>query len=113
MKTIDGKIYEHDTHSHLGHLIYVDFLEVYDKNSNRELELGYGKTIHKLAMSDHIKRIFGAYYELDLALKPVGVITKNINSITRTINASHIIINAAHNKLQLKLYKKLIQHVYA
>jgi hypothetical protein len=107
VKKINGKIYEYDPHSPLGHLIYVDFLEIYN---NRELELGYGKIFHKLTKPDHIKRIFGAYYEPDRTLKPVkGIKTKNINSYTRTINASHILINAAHNKLQLKLYHQLIE----
>lgn len=106
VKKIDGKIYDFSPKD-IGHLIYVDFLEVYN---NRELELGYGKTIHKLTKPGHIKRIFGAYYEPDLTLRPVqGVTTKNINPYTRTINASLIIIYAAHNKLQLKLYNQLIE----
>lgn len=59
VKKNEDKIYEFDSED-LGHLIYVDFREV---NLDKELELGYGRTIHKLKKIDHIKKIFGAYYK--------------------------------------------------
>jgi hypothetical protein len=94
----------------LGHLVYVDFLEI---NINKELELGYGKTIHKLTNADHIKKIFGAYYDPSFTT-PIkgrtikGTTTKNTSSQIRIINTSYIIENA-HNRLQLEFYKYLVE----
>lgn len=105
VKQINGKIYEYDPKS-LGHLVYVDFL---DDKINRELELGYAKTLHKLTRADRIKKIFGSYYEPYLTAKSSnGVTTKNTNSHTRTINASYVVENV-HNKMQQNLYDKLVK----
>ncbi len=62
VKKNNGKIYEWDPDS-LGHLIFVDFLEIRDK----EFKIGgYSHTIHKLDKSNKlqiIKEIFGERYE--------------------------------------------------
>ena len=104
VKEIDGKIYQKD--SDLGHLVYVDFLEIVD------IKLGvggYSRTIHKLTNDDHIIKIFGSYYEPYLTTKSRhGVTTKNTNSHTRTINASYVVENV-HNKMQQNLYDKLVE----
>lgn len=100
VKESDGKIYEHNP-TELGHLVYVNFFE---KEIYKELELGYGKTIHKLKEPKHIKEIFGAYFEPDSTARTIkGVTTKNINPYTRTVHASNLIVTTAHNKLQLQL----------
>jgi hypothetical protein len=54
----DGKLYRHDPNG-LGHLILVKFLE---KESDKEFNLGYGQTIHKLTIPSHIRQIFSDYY---------------------------------------------------
>jgi len=53
----DGKLYSHDPDG-LGHLIYVKFLE---KKSDKEFNLGYGQTVHKLTNRSHIRQIFSDY----------------------------------------------------
>lgn len=109
VKKNNGKIYEHDPKS-LGHLVYVDFLEI---NINKELELGYGKTIHKLTNTDDIKEIFGAYYDPNFTT-PIkgrffkGTTLKNTSSQIRIINTSYVIENA-HNKLQQEFYNYLVE----
>ena len=53
----DGKMYRHDPDG-LGHLIYVKFLET---ESDKEFNLGYGQTVHKLTNRSHIRQIFSDY----------------------------------------------------
>ena len=104
VKKKEDKIYEFDSEE-LGHLVYVDFFE---EKINRNLKLGYGRAIHKLTNIDHIKKIFGAYYEPHMISKSKGITTKNVNSHIRIIKNSHLIIEAANNKLQQKFYNKLV-----
>ena len=54
----DGKQYHHDPNG-LGHLIFVRFLEM---ESDKEFNLGYGHTVHKLTNQSHIRQIFSDYY---------------------------------------------------
>lgn len=105
VKKIDGQIYKKD--SDLGHLVYVDFLEI---DVDIKLGLGgYSRTIHKLTNDEHIRKIFGSYYEPYLTTKSrKGMTTKNTNSHTRTINASYVVENI-HNKMQQNLYDKLVE----
>lgn len=105
VKEINGKIYNYDRNG-LGHQIFVDFIE---KNINKEIEFGYGLTIHKLRNSSHIQKIFGAYYEPDMDSEySRGVRAKNINSHIRTIKTFNLIVDAAHNRLQQELYDRLV-----
>ena len=53
----DGKLYRHDPKG-LGHLIFVKFL---DTDSDKEFNLGYGQTVHKLTNLSHIRQIFSDY----------------------------------------------------
>lgn len=53
----DGKLYGHDPDG-LGHLIFVKFLE---RKSDKEFNLGYGQTVHKLTNRSHIRQIFSDY----------------------------------------------------
>ncbi len=53
----DGKLYSHDPNG-LGHLIFVKFLET---ESDKEFNLGYGQTVHKLTNRSHIRQIFSDY----------------------------------------------------
>jgi hypothetical protein len=53
----DGKLYRHDPDG-LGHLIFVRFLET---ESDKEFNLGYGQTVHRLTIQSHIQQIFSDY----------------------------------------------------
>ena len=53
----DAKLYGHDPDG-LGHLIFVKFLE---RKSDKEFNLGYGQTVHKLTNRSHIRQIFSDY----------------------------------------------------
>ena len=53
----DGKLYSHDPDG-LGHLIFVKFLQ---RKSDKELNLGYGQSVHKLTNRSHIRQIFSDY----------------------------------------------------
>ena len=55
----DGHLYRHDPNG-LGHLIFVRFLE---KESDKEFNLGYGQSVHKLTNQSHIRQIFADYNE--------------------------------------------------
>ena len=57
---------------------------------------------------DHIKKIFGAYYEPHIISKSKSITTKNVNSHIRIIKKSHSIIEASHNKLQQEFYNNLV-----
>jgi hypothetical protein len=56
----DGKLYRHDPKG-LGHLILVKFLET---ECDKEFQLGYGQTVHKLTNQSHIRQIFSDYWSL-------------------------------------------------
>ncbi|MBN2422187.1 hypothetical protein JXB41_03085 [Candidatus Woesearchaeota archaeon] len=109
VKKKGGILYEHDPDrsTGLGHLMHAEFIE---KDFTKELKLGgYGKAIHKLSKVEHIKKIFGAFYEPErFVKKSSGVTTKNTNSQIRTINSSQIIVEAVHNKIQEKYYNILV-----
>lgn len=104
VKKKGDKIYEFDSEE-LGHLVYVDFLEI---ELERNFELAYGRAIHKLTQIEHIKKIFGAYYEPYIISKSKNITTKNVNSHIRIIKKNHLIIEAAHNKLQQEFYNNLV-----
>ncbi len=56
----DGRLYRHDPNG-LGHLILVKFL---DTECDKEFQLGYGQTVHRLTNPSHIRQIFADYYSL-------------------------------------------------
>jgi 5-methylcytosine-specific restriction endonuclease McrBC GTP-binding regulatory subunit McrB len=57
---VDGKVYEYDP-DELGHIVHVQYTKapVY-----KTFPLGYGRTLHKLSNSEHIKLIFESEYEI-------------------------------------------------
>lgn len=101
----NGIVYAYDPKG-LGHLINVDFLELYIK---RTLQLGYGRSIHKLTNNQHIELVFGSYANiisnkiLPNQSKHSGTTTKNISEKSVTITATYI-KKATHNKIQKAIY---------
>lgn len=100
----DGLVYQHDPDG-LGHLINVEFLET---SLEKEFELGYGRTIHKLENQEHAELIFGLYYQIsshpEVKKKYSGTERKITEKQLRYRQEGYYVVENAHNKLQQKLY---------
>lgn len=103
----NGLVYKHDSDNFpkgLGHLINADFLEFGIK---RTLQLGYGRSIHKLKNKNHIDLVFGSYADVipskNKSLNSLGTNRKNTSEKSVTVSANFI-RTAIHNKIQQGVY---------
>ncbi len=108
----NGFVYRHDPDDFpkgLGHLINVDFLEFGIK---RTLQLGYGRSIHRLQNKSHIDLVFGSYADavsgLDKTSNSSGTTQKNTSEKTVTVSANFI-RKAIHNKIQQGIYDIFVE----
>lgn len=108
----NGLVYRHDPDEFpqgLGHLINVDFLEFGIK---RTLQLGYGRSIHKLKNKNHIDLVFGSYADavssISKSLNSSGTTKKNTSEKTVTVSANFI-RKAIHNKIQQGVYDIFVE----
>lgn len=108
----NGAVYTYDPGG-LGHLVSVDFLET---NIKRTLQLGYGRSIHKLQNKEHINLIFGSYSNIVPQGNKVnltqhsGTATKNVLETSVTVTATYI-RKATHNKIQKAIYDMWVKQL--
>ena len=108
----EGIVYRHDPDSFpngLGHLINADFFEFGIK---RTMQLGYGRTIHKIEDQNHIDKIFGSYADVLTGKRRNIDGSKKKNTDETTVNlSSSYIRKAIHNKIQQGLYDNLVKEL--
>ncbi len=109
---LNGRVYRHDPDDFptgLGHLINVDILEFGIK---RTLQLGYGKSIHKLQNKSHIDLIFGSYAAAVSSItksSSSSEITKKTTTEKEVTVSANFIRKAIHNKIQQGVYDIFVE----
>ncbi len=107
VKGKNGQTYFYDPQ--YGHGIYLEFLDI---NIDKEYEMVYMQTVHKLSNKNHIKELFANYLDQEqinlLNYKVPKELKFNLENHLREISKRNLLVKVDHKKIQKNLYDMLI-----